>query len=155
MKSISKNVVNHSSKVSFSDIMERFIDSKVTTAVRQFANKTTSSVQFGKMYGAEEYSCKPIRSNPFYPYNYMEVALYAKSLTRTELQKYGYDDLDEFLEELALLYSLKEEDQNSATFKCEDLNQFISAFRKLYYSGRKKSFRQFLSDVEELTDILD
>ena len=56
----------------------------------------------------------------------MEVALYAKSLTRTELQKYGYDDLEEFLEELALLYSLKEEDQNSATFKCEDLNQFIS-----------------------------
>ena len=37
----------------------------------------------------------------------------------------------------------------------EDLNKFISRFRKLYYSGARKTFRMFLADVEDLTDTLD
>jgi|TARA_B100000085_G_C18562335_1_gene520087 hypothetical protein len=36
----------------------------------------------------------------------------------------------------------------------EDLNSFISKVRKLYYKGNKKSFKQFMSDIEELADEL-
>ena len=35
----------------------------------------------------------------------------------------------------------------------EDLNSFISKVRKLYYKGNK-SFKQFMSDIEELADEL-
>ena len=31
----------------------------------------------------------------------------------------------------------------------EDLNSFISKVRKLYYKGNKKSFKQFMSDIED------
>ena len=37
----------------------------------------------------------------------------------------------------------------------EDLNKFVSSFRKMYYSGKTKRFKDFMRDVEELLDILD
>jgi hypothetical protein len=36
----------------------------------------------------------------------------------------------------------------------EDLNRFISKVRSLYYKGSRKSFRQFMKDIEELADEL-
>lgn len=36
----------------------------------------------------------------------------------------------------------------------EDLNRFISKVRSLYYKGNRKSFRQFMKDIEELADEL-
>jgi hypothetical protein len=95
------------------------------------------------------------RDNPFNPYYYRDMVFYAKTLTRKELNNYGFADADELIEVLEILYTLKEKDRNSTIIRCEDINQFISAFRKLYYSGRKKSFRQFLGDIDELTDKLD
>lgn len=36
----------------------------------------------------------------------------------------------------------------------EDLNQFIAKVRSLYYKGNRKSFKQFMKDIEELADEL-
>ena len=45
--------------------------------------------------------------------------------------------------------------KSSNTTCVEDLNGFISLFRKKYYSGNRKTFRQFMDDVEQLADTLD
>lgn len=97
----------------------------------------------------------PTEDNPFYPYYFRDMVFYAKSLTQKELNNYGFADADELIEVLEILYTLKEKDRNSTIVRCEDINQFISAFRKLYYSGARKTFRQFLADVEDLTDTID
>ena len=52
-----------------------------------------------------------------------------------------------------LLYDNNEKRGN--TICVEDLNRFISLFRKKYYSGNRKTFRQFMDDVEQLADTLD
>jgi len=36
----------------------------------------------------------------------------------------------------------------------EDLNQFIAKVRSLYYKGNRKSFKEFMKDIEELADEL-
>ena len=52
-----------------------------------------------------------------------------------------------------MLYDAKSE--NDKTLHKEDLNKFISSFRKKYYSGKTKSFKDFMKEIEGLLDILD
>lgn len=40
-------------------------------------------------------------------------------------------------------------EENNA-FVNEDLNSFIRSIRKHYYKGQRKTFRDFMSDLEEL-----
>lgn len=104
--------------------------------------------------GSEEYKTDPRRTNPYDGYDYESVVSLAKKLTDKELKRMGYECVDDFLEELSNWYSLTESDRKNKIMS-EDLNKFISKFRRLYYSGARKTFRQFLADVEDLTDTID
>ena len=112
------------------------------------------STPYEVICGSEEYELDPRRTNPYDGYDYHSVVNLAKKLTDKDVMKMGYECVDDFLEELSNLYSLTEFDRNNKIMS-EDLNKFISRFRKLYYSGARKTFRMFLADVEDLTDTLD
>ena len=52
-----------------------------------------------------------------------------------------------------VLYDAK--NRSNKTLHKEDLNKFISSFRRSYYSGKTKKFKDFMKEVEDLLDILD
>lgn len=64
---------------------------------------------------------------------------------------YGSDENDD--SKLNVIYGSK--DNKSKNLQSEDLNKFVSLFRRKYYSGKKKSFREFMSDIEDLCDTID
>mgnify|MGYP001385938224 CR=1 FL=1 len=104
--------------------------------------------------GSEEYKSDPRRTNPYDGYDYNSIVSLAKRLTDKELKKMGYECVDDFLDELSNLYSITELERNNKIIS-EDLNKLISKLRRLYYSGARKTFRQFLADIEDLTDTVE
>ena len=104
--------------------------------------------------GSEEYKSDPRRTNPYDGYDYNTIVSLAKRLTDKELKRMGYECVDDFLDELSNLYSITELERNNKIIS-EDLNKLISKLRRLYYSGARKTFRQFLADIEDLTDTVE
>ena len=101
---------------------------------------------------ANEYAIQPT-NNPLYPLSPQECFEIIKSLSIQEINNLGFDDYDDFYEYIDMIFTINEKQPNH--FACEDINQFISAFRKLYYSGKRKTFRMFMTDVEELADVIN
>ena len=100
----------------------------------------------------DQYEIEP-SNNPLHPLSPQECFEIIKSLSIQEINNLGFDDYDDFYEYIDMIYTIKEKQPNH--FACEDINKFISAFRKLYYSGKRKTFRMFMTDVEELADTIN
>ena len=99
-----------------------------------------------------QYEIEP-SNNPLHPLSPQECYEIIKTLSDKEINKLGFDDYDDFYEYIDMIYTINEKQPNQ--FACEDINKFISAFRKLYYSGKRKTFRMFMTDVEELADVIN
>ena len=117
-------------------------------------NNLHRSKLYNVICGSEEYKSDPRRTNPYDGYDYNTIVSLAKRLTDKELKRMGYECVDDFLEELSNLYSITELERNNKIIS-EDLNKLISKLRRLYYSGARKTFRQFLADIEDLTDTVE
>ena len=102
--------------------------------------RSKSKVEKGLVGGT---SNKDGISNPV-PNNPLDDKLYIDTKGKKEWEKYLKSHL------------LFDNNKKSSNTNCvEDLNGFISLFRKKYYSGNRKTFRQFMDDVEQLADTLD